>query len=285
LLKCAVIFHHPASEGAAATARKLQAELSGRGIDCFVCGAWDEDAYDHLRGSGVILAVGGDGTVLRAARVAMSEGIPILGVNMGSLGFLTEIGPEELPEYIPRLVEEDWRIEPRRMVRGDVSDAAGTPQSTWHALNDIVLSRRLPGRPIYVALKIDGALVANYRCDGLIVATPTGSTGYSLSAGGPILAPTEHHLVVTPVSAHMALGRSLVLDEYSLVELEVTSDTGAIVSVDGQEDIAVENGARLVCKVSEHRTQFVRFRPPATFYAELAEKLEFQLFSAMGPRA
>ncbi len=285
MLKRTVVFHHPASEGAAATGRRFAAALEARGVEAFVCSAWDDTADHQLERSGLIVAIGGDGTVLRAARVARASNVPVLGVNMGNLGFLTELNPDQLFESMDRIVEEDWRIEQRMMVRADVVDAPGAPTLTYHGLNDIFISRRLPGRPIYVALRIDGAHVANYRCDGIIVASPTGSTGYSLSAGGPILAPTEHHLVVTPVSAHMALGRSLVLEESSTVELRATSEHGAILSVDGQEDVAVTSGVRVTIGVSEHVVRFVRFRPPSTFYAELAEKLEFQLSSAMGPRA
>ncbi len=284
MLKRAVIFHHPASEGAAATSQDLGRALRQEGVDTFVCSAWDDAAAGQLEGSGLVVAVGGDGTVLRAARVAQATSVPLLGVNMGRLGFLTELNPGQLRETLGRIVAEDWRLEQRLMVRADVDDGPGR-NATYHGLNDIVLSRKLPGRPIYVSLRIDGAHVANYRCDGIIVATPTGSTGYSLSAGGPILAPTENNLVVTPVSAHMALGRSLVLEEESVVELEATSEHGAILSIDGQDDLSVTSGVRVTVRISEHAVRFVRFRPASTFYAELAEKLEFQLSSAMGPRA
>jgi NAD+ kinase len=170
------------------------------------------------------------------------------------------------------------------MVRTDVVDSSGSA-FRGHGLNDIVVSRNLPGRPIYVDVRVDGARLANYRCDGIIVATPTGSTGYSLSAGGPILAPTEHHLVMTPVSAHLALGRSLVLQPDSVVELEVTSDSGAIVSIDGQEEIPVSSGVNVAVRQSEFSTRFVRFREPQTFYSDLAERLEGQMSSAMGQGA
>ena len=164
-------------------------------------------------------------------------------------------------------------------------DGRGAPPVEYHGLNDIVVSRRSPGRPIYVDVRVDRAHLALYRCDGIIIATPTGSTGYSLAAGGPILAPTEHHLVLTPVSAHLAMGRSIVLQPDSVVDLEVTSDHGAIVSVDGQEDLPVGTGVKITVRASEHTTHFVRFREPSSFFSDLAEKLEFQMSSTMGPRA
>jgi len=204
---------------------------------------------------------------------------------MGRLGFLTDMSPRDCFNHVERILAEDWRVEERLMVRGEVIDGPGTPPLEYHGLNDLVVSRRSPGRPIYVDVKVDKARLAVYRCDGIIVATPTGSTGYSLSAGGPILAPTEHHLVLTPVSAHLAMGRSLVLQPASVVDLEVTSENGAIVSVDGQEDLPVSSGVRISVRVSEHTTRFVRFREPASFYSDLAEKLEFQMSSAMNQRA
>ncbi|MBI2773262.1 MAG: NAD(+)/NADH kinase [Chloroflexi bacterium] len=285
MLKRAVIFHHPQSEGAAAFARQLAQEFARRGVQSVVADAWDAAGIEPIAEAGLLVCIGGDGTVLRGARVAIPHSVPLLGVNMGRLGFLTDMSPRDLFNHIERIVAEDWRLEERMMVRGDLTDGAGSPPREYHGLNDIVISRQSPGRPIYVDLRIDGARVARYRCDGIIVSTPTGSTGYSLSAGGPILAPTEEHLVVTPVSAHLALGRSLVLEHASTVELRVTSDYGAILNVDGQDDLPVASGASLICRASEHTTRFVRFREPSSFYADLAEKLEFQLSSAMNQRA
>lgn len=284
MLKRAVVFHAPRSEGAAAFANQLAQELERRGVGSTVGDVWGPPPHEAIEAAGLVVCIGGDGTVLRGSRVTVPHGTPILGINMGRLGFLTDMSPRDCFNHVERIVAEDWRIEERLMVRCDVMDN-GRTLHTYEALNDIVVSRTSPGRPVYVDVHVDGARLAIYRCDGIIVATPTGSTGYSLSAGGPILAPTEHHLVLTPVSAHMALGRSLVLQPDSTVEMEVTSEQGAIVSVDGQEDTPIASGVRVVVRPSQHVTRFVRFREPATFYAELAEKLEMQLSSAMTPRA
>lgn len=284
MLKRAMVLHAPRSEGAAAFANQLAQELGRRGVQTAVSDAWKEPVDAALRDAELVLCVGGDGTVLRSSRVVIPREVPILGVNMGKLGFLTDMSPRDCFQLIERIVAEQWRIEERLMVRADIMDNGNTV-GTYHGLNDIVVSRSSPGRPIYVDVRIDGARLAIYRCDGIIVCSPTGSTGYSLSAGGPILAPSEHHLVLTPVAAHLALGRALVLQPDSVVEMEVTSDHGAIVSVDGQEDVPVNSGVRVVVRQSEHVTRFVRFREPQTFYSELAEKLEMQLSSTMGPRA
>lgn len=284
MLKRAVVLHAPRSEGAAAFANQLSRELERAGVSSMVAEAWAVPPPKELETAQLVCCIGGDGTVLRAARVIASRGTPLLGINMGRLGFLTDMSPRDCFNHVERIVAEDWRIEERVMVRCDVVDPAGR-DTRAHGLNDVVVSRSSPGRPIYVDVRIDGAKLANYRCDGIIVATPTGSTGYSLSAGGPIMAPTEHHLVMTPVSAHLALARSIVLQPESVVDLEVTSDSGAIVSIDGQEELPVSSGVRVSVRQSDCVTRFVRFREPATFYSDLAERLEVQLSSAMGQGA
>ncbi len=283
MLRRSVVFHHPQSEGAAVFANQLAREFREHSVETFVGDAWADEGPKHVENADLVVCIGGDGTVLRAARVTVPHHVPILGVNMGRLGFLTDMSPRDCFNHVERIMAEDWRVEDRLMVRGDIFDGAGPLE--YHGLNDIVVSRRAPGRPIYVSVRIDRAPLARYRCDGIIISTPTGSTGYSLSAGGPILAPTEHHLVMTPVSAHLSLSRSLVLQPESVVEMEVTSENGAIVSVDGQEDLPVSTGVRIAVRVSEHTTRFVRFREPSSFYADLAEKLEFQMSSSMAQRA
>lgn len=280
MLNRVAILHHPQSEGAAAFALELSREFARRDVRSTVCNVWAEEASGAIPGADLVVCIGGDGTVLRAARIGVPHLIPLLGINMGRLGFLTDMSPRDCFNQFERIIERDWRLEERVMVRADLRDEADGISHAFHGLNDIVISRKAPGRPIYVDLFIDHTRLARYRCDGMIVSTPTGSTGYSLSAGGPILAPTEEHLVVTPVSAHLALARSIVLPPDAEVELRVTSDHGAILSVDGQEDIPVSNSASVMVHLSEHRTRFVRFREPASFYGDLAEKLDLQLSSA-----
>jgi NAD+ kinase len=284
VLTQAVVLHAPRSEGAAAFANPLARELERGGVSSAVYDAWSTEPMPELDAASLVACIGGDGTVLRSARLVVPRGTPLLGINMGRLGFLTDMSPRDCFNHVERIIAEDWRVEERIMVRCDVLDPAGR-NFRAHGLNDIVASRSSPGRPVYVDVRIDGARLANYRCDGIIVATPTGSTGYSLSAGGPIMAPTEHHLVMTPVSAHLALGRSIVLQPDSVVELEVTSDSGAIVSIDGQEEVPVSSGVRVSVRQSEFVTRFVRFREPQTFYSDLAERLEGQMSSAMSPGA
>jgi NAD+ kinase len=285
MLSRVAVFHHPQSEGAVAFAAELSREFERRDVQVTVANVWADDAGACIAGVDLVLCIGGDGTVLRAARIGVGCGVPILGINMGRLGFLTDMSPRDTFNQFERIMARDWQIDERIMVRADFLDRPDGESLALHGLNDIVVSRQSPGRPIYVDLFIDHTRLARYRCDGMIVATPTGSTGYSLSAGGPILVPTEHHLVVTPVSAHLALGRSLVLPPDVEVEMLITSDHGAVLSVDGQDDIPISSGASVRVSLSEHKTRFVRFRDATSFYADLAEKLDLQLSSVMGSRA
>lgn len=264
---------------ALALADRIADAFAREGVEVAVADVWG-DGPDALARADLIVCAGGDGTVLRTARLAVPHAAPILGVNMGRLGFLASLSPDGFFREFGRILARDWEIERRLMVAGTVV-AGAEAGLAFHGLNDIVLSRRSPGRPVYVDLDVDGERVARYRCDGMIVATPTGSTGYSLSAGGPILAPVERHLVVTPVSAHLAIGRSLVLEPSATVTLSVGSDEGAILTVDGQEDAPLAGGARVAVRASEHVARFALLRPSSSFYGRLAERLEVQLGSAM----
>ena len=187
MLSRAVILHHPQSEGAAVFANQLSRELGRHGVGTFVGDAWGPVDAAAMDRAGLVVCIGGDGTVLRAARLTIPHALPILGVNMGRLGFLTDMSPRDCFTNVERILEEDWRVEERLMVRGELDLGQDHAPAVYHGLNDIVVSRQSPGRPIYVDVQVDGARLAHYRCDGIIVATPTGSTGYSLSAGGPIL--------------------------------------------------------------------------------------------------
>lgn len=283
MIERVAVIHHPQHEGAAVFAEQVTAEFRRAGVEASIAPAWDDGTSTLLEGVELAICVGGDGTVLRTARAAIPHAVPILGVNMGRLGFLTDLSPRDFFNRFEQVLAGEWRVEERAMVAATAM-SGNVEVGSFHGLNDVVVGRRSPGRPVYVDLHIEGARVAQYRCDGMIVATPTGSTGYSLSAGGPILAPTERHLVVTPVSPHLALGRSLVVPPASMIEIHVATAEGAILSVDGQEDVELVESTRVTVSVSEHLARFASFRPEASFYADLAERLETQLSSVTTKR-
>lgn len=273
------IFVHPSLEPARELAGTLQEMLRRAGRKVWACDAWDRAASArNMPGTDLLICIGGDGTVLRGARAAVPHKVQILAVNMGRLGFLSELTPEEAPDAMMAVLDGAGRIEERSMLTGDVcvpgADTLSPNLGTQHALNDIVVGRFAPGRPVYVTVVVDGDELETVRADGVIVATATGSTGYSLSAGGPVLFPESRQLVITPVAAHLSRIRPVVLPEEMAVELRVATDHRAVVSFDGQIDEELVSGACVRVRRSEYPARFIRLRPPNDFYQKLIRHLD-----------
>jgi len=266
------IFVHSRSAAAAQRAAEVRAFLEGSVEEVWQVSDWqDNSTTERMPGTELLICLGGDGTVLRAARTIIPHQTAVLGVNMGRLGFLAEVRPGELMDRLPEVLDGRYRIEERAMLQIEVS-AWGV---TYHALNDVVVGRSNVGRPVYVDVAIDGSRLAVFRCDAMIVASATGSTAYSLSAGGPILHPESKEMVLTPVAPHMAAARPLVLPPQTAVALAVSADKDAVVSVDGQVDRPLSSGDEIrVCR-SPHAARFIRFSKPEDYYALLAERLDW----------
>ncbi|MGF1599303.1 MAG: NAD(+)/NADH kinase [Acidimicrobiales bacterium] len=196
----------------------------------------------------VCLSVGGDGTMLRASGLVASHGVPILGVNAGHLGYLTEVDPAHLVPALDRWLAGQLLVERRMMIEVVADDGA-----TWvgRALNEAVIERSEAGRAVEVSVAIDGRDFITYLADGLIVATPTGSTAYSLSAGGPIVEPDFRTLLLTPVAAHTVYNRPMVLSPDTEVRLTIEGHRSAAVTLDGKPRLELEPGRSVVCRVSD----------------------------------
>ncbi|HJR77211.1 MAG TPA: NAD(+)/NADH kinase [Nitrospiraceae bacterium] len=222
----------------------------------------------------VLLILGGDGTMLNAARLAGERGIPILGVNMGGLGFLTEVRLENLYPSLERVFANDFVLDERLMLRTHVH-RHGETVAQGPVLNDVVVSKGTLARMIELRIAIQGQFVTNLRGDGLIVSTPTGSTAYSLSAGGPILHPAVQCLIVTPICPHTLTHRPLIVPANAEIDITLTSrDDGAMATLDGQVGVAMTQGDTVEIKVSEYLTRLIRF-PESTYYEVLREKLKW----------
>ena len=222
----------------------------------------------------VLLILGGDGTMLNAARLAGERGIPILGVNMGGLGFLTEVRLEHLYPSLERVFANEFVLDERLML-GTHIHRHGETVAQGVVLNDVVISKGTLARMIELKIGIQGQFVTNLRGDGLIVSTPTGSTAYSLSAGGPIISPAVQSLILTPICPHTLTHRPLIVPEDVEIEVTLTSkDEGAMATLDGQVGVALTQGDTVVLKVSEHRTRLIRF-PESNYYDVLREKLKW----------
>jgi NAD+ kinase len=266
------IFIAPRWSGARQLLEGLRSAL-GREVDeVWQTSNWEDPAaQDRIQGTDLIVSLGGDGSMLWAARAVIPYAVPILGVNMGRLGFLAELGPKELMDSLPRVLGGEGRVEERTMLQARVP-AWG---QTFHGLNDVVVGRSLAGRPVYLDVRVDGCRLALYRSDAVIVATATGSTGYSLSAGGPILHPESRDMLLTPVAPHMAPARPLVLPQDAVVDLVVSTEEGASVSVDGQVNRDLERGDGVSICRSPHVARLLRLTEPSDHYRILAERLEW----------
>lgn len=220
-----------------------------------------------------VVVLGGDGTLLSAARAVAKAGIPVLGVNLGSLGFLTEVPLAQLYPTLLGIENSRCNVETRSMVHCEVV-RKNAVVTGYEALNDIVVGKGTISRLNSCDVYVDGEFVSAYKADSLIVSTPTGSTAYSLSAGGPIVMPTVNAFIVTPVSAHALTHRPLVVPDTSSIELVVnTGNEEAYLSVDGQVGMPVYDGDRVRCRKSEHQVKLLRVH--GTFFDVLRAKLKW----------
>jgi NAD+ kinase len=218
----------------------------------------------------LVVAVGGDGTFLRAAYVASRLQVPILGVKVGRLGFLTEVEPHEALPLLREALAGRARIEERLAVVGETEGRGGFPPQ-W-GMNEIMVEKLARQRLVRLRVEVDGAYVTTFSADGVIVATPTGSTAYSFSARGPIVSPQVPCLVVTPIAAHMVFDRSFVLAADQVVTLEVMGEEPALLSADGRETVEVPVGTRIRIRASNRPARFVRRDDGSSFLPRVREK-------------
>ena len=232
------------------------------------------DVAELADGLDLVVSFGGDGTVLRAVALVAGDGVPVLGVNLGRLGYLTEVEPSAVFDALERWAVGDHTVEERMMLAVTVARsgaAAGDPPdpALW-ALNEVAVEKPSPGRTVHVAVVIGGRPFQRYVADGIIVATPTGSTAYSFSAHGPIVSPKQRALIITPVSAHSSFDRSLVLHPSDPVRLEV-EDRSAILTVDGRDLGKLGAGDTVECSEAPAPACFLRFAP-RDFFTILSAK-------------
>ena len=223
----------------------------------------------------LLLVLGGDGTLLRGARMVAPYGVPVLGVNLGHLGFLTSASPEELETALSRTLAGEVVIDRRMTLEVAAQGRDGELRGAALALNDAVLHKGGVARVIRLAVHVHGEEVGTYSADGIIFSTPTGSTAYSLSAGGPIVSPGVECIIATPISPHTLAVRPLVLPADETISVEVLSPTQELIlTLDGQEGAALSPGDRVVVRRGERPVKLVRF-PGQTFFSTLRRKLRW----------
>ena len=264
------IVYHPMKEAANPLAREVARFLDNLGVSAWLCSAWEEDAIKaQVNDTDLIVSIGGDGTILRAAQAVAPGMIPITGINLGKLGFMTELSTDEAIEKLPDLLSGKGWIDERAMLEAQL-DGTGR---TFYALNDVVVGRGATARTVNIEASIDGEELIAYRADGVIVATATGSTGYALAAGGPILHPQAKEFILLPIMPHLSSSYSLVLPSTSVVKLRITTAHEATLSIDGHINLPLSSGACITVRLSADKARFLRIHPE-TFYGSLEQRLK-----------
>ena len=234
-----------------------------------------DELIARLADTDCLIVLGGDGTFLRAARALARVDVPVLGVNSGRIGFLSKIEPDALELTLADLIGDDYKIESRMMLEADLQRASnpnGADGGHFAGLNDAAIVRGAEARVLHLQVSIDDSHVATYIADGVVVATPTGSTAYSFSAGGPILDPTARNLVVTPIAAYLSSIRSIVVGPSHVVRVRLVDGPPGIVSIDGRDDYPIEVGDSVVVRALERPLRFIEPRGALPFWELLRQK-------------
>lgn len=275
--KRAGVLAHPLRPPTFPVAERVADGLIKRGLTVALHTAWtDEDVADVIPTLDVVVAIGGDGAMLRAARVCAPYTVPVLGINMGQLGFLTEVRhPDNWPEYEEKLLARAFWVEERMMLRVTVTRGE-TVIAQSDALNDIVVSGEVVGRIVKLDTYIDGHWTTTFNADALVISSATGSTAYALACGGPILPPELKNILVVPAAPHLSMDRPIVLSEGATVEVRPSSGTQTAIQVlaDGSVVTELLPGDRVAVQASPHISRFVRMRPENYFYRSLLDRFE-----------
>ncbi len=271
------ILYHPMIKAAHTLAKELEEFLVSRGVSVWLCSAWErETARSQVDDTDLVLSIGGDGTILRAAQAVVPGSAPITGVNLGKLGFMTELSVDEAADKLTALLAGEGWIDERALLEAEVASADGEQEApgVFYALNDVVVARGVVAQMINIEASIDGKLLTTYKADGVIVATATGSTGYSLAAGGPILHPQANEFLLLPILPHLSSAYPLVLPAAAVLQLRINTVYGATLSIDGHINLPLLDGAVITVRHSSNTTRFLRIHPETSFYASLEQRLK-----------
>ncbi|HEX2923843.1 MAG TPA: NAD(+)/NADH kinase [Chloroflexota bacterium] len=286
-MQSVVLVYQPMLPDAKRLAERCCRGVQEAGFHPRLVSAWELSAAVDSTDLRLAVTFGGDGTIIRTARWLAGTGVPIVGVAMGKLGFLTELPPESACDKLPSILAGNYWVDERLMLsavvnpsskRGNGGDAdpgvGDSGSSPLIALNDVVIARGASPRVMQIDVAVDGAPLVSYVADGLILASPTGSTAYALSAGGPVLAPGVQGILMVPVAAHLAVLKSLVVPLTSKLEVRASADQPALLVLDGQQQIPLRNGQPVTVGVAQERTIFARTGNPTRFYETLMQSLK-----------
>lgn len=266
------IYFHPKVEDSDMLAGRMTRHLRALGVDAEALDVTDERVAQEMSAQDMVVVIGGDGTMLRSGTMAAPHGVPVLGVNMGRLGFLPEVQPDEWKGAFARILVGDYWIEERMMLHVEHHRGADLIDS-YEVLNEAVVNRGVVARPVRLCAMIDGDELTTYVADGLIVATATGSTAYALAVGGPILPPELKDMLIIPISPHLCLDRAVVLSNGSTLDITVRTDHEAVLNADGCVSVPLQDKDRISVCGSRFVTRFVRVQDPVYFYRNLTSRI------------
>ena len=235
----------------------------------------DIDTYrSKFNDTQLVITLGGDGTILRVARSISSFQIPILGINLGRVGFMTEIPYSDSLKILDEVLKDinKFRIEKRLMLKA--TGISNNQKFELNALNDIVLGHQSVSRLMDIDVYVDSELMAEYRADGIIISSPSGSTGYSLAAGGPIITPEQKLMLIQPIAPHMSLDVGVVVPDNSKISINIASPNKAVVSADGFDEVVLGEKDKIDVEISKHVTRFIRLNNQSDFYKQLTSRLK-----------
>ena len=245
----------------------------GNDVSCHVWDGAPQEHYDLPEGTDCIITIGGDGTLIQAARATVKTGIPIIGINRGHMGYLTQLtGEEDIKPALKRLIEDDYSIDERMMLKASILQD-GKRVFKDVALNEVLLTRHDSIRTMHFSVYVNEVFLNSYSADGLIIATPTGSTAYSLSAGGPIAEPKAKLMIMTPICSHTINGRSLVLSPEDKIKVVVGSQK-QLVACDGDSVFYLNDGDEIHVSRSKYVTRLVKLKEES-FLETLRDKMNF----------
>jgi NAD+ kinase len=273
VLERVTILFHPRRRQAIQESEWLAAELKRRGASVAVGNGWDEQQVVDLgRGADLVVALGGDGTIIHVASLVAQYEVPVLGVNLGRVGFLAEMTPATMHQEIDTLAAGAYWVEQRAML--DVVWQGEERNESFLSLNEVSVGRGVSPQAVHITALLDGHEFLTYTADAVLVVTATGSTAYSLAAGGPIMYPEDRDFMLTPVAPHLHIGRSIIVPGTSTVRLTLSSDRPAFMSVDGWTERDLKPSHTVVVCRSKMTARFARFGECSYFYTAIAERLK-----------
>ncbi len=278
-MKTIGVVYHPKNKATPEMAERVLSLAGSLGFKTWIASAWETEKISwQAYSTDLIITAGGDGTILRTVHAVIPGRVPITGINLGRLGFLTEIEPDEVDFKLGALLQGEGWLDKRSVLETELALAEESDNASkqyYWALNDVVIARGEVARVIHINVCIDDEPLSSYRADGIIIASATGSTGYALAAGGPVMHPQSKEFLLVPILPHLNPGYNVVVPKDSCVEIKINNLHPATLNIDGHISQSLPDGAIITTRQSPHEVHFLRSLPQVPFFSTLEKRLKF----------